>query len=50
MSNSSSNINISISNIGISIQSIVLKQHYSYAYTSGAKQRWGHNQRTTFDH
>jgi len=38
MINISSNINISISNIDISIQSIVLKQYYSYARTSGAKQ------------
>jgi len=35
MSNSSININISINNIGISIQSIVLKQPYTYAHTSG---------------
>jgi len=37
MSNINSNINIS-SNIGFSIQSIELKQHYNYVHTSGAKQ------------
>jgi len=41
MSNINSNINISINNISITIQSIVLKQHFSYARTSGAKQCWG---------
>jgi len=37
MSNISSNISISISNIDINIQSIVLKQQCNYAHTSGAK-------------
>jgi len=40
MSNINSIISISISNIGFSIQSIILKQHYNYAHTSGAKQCW----------
>jgi len=42
--------NISINNIGISIQSIVLKLHYSYGHKSRAKQYWGNNQRIVFNH
>jgi len=41
MSNINSIISVSISNIGISTQSIILKQHYNYAHTSGVKQCWG---------